>query len=374
MDIDLLRYPAERCGFDPERLHQAEALLSQGVQERLYSAVSYLVLRHGQIAMLGAHGSAQPEANPPISATSDTIFDLASISKTFTATLLLQCVEQGQLHLRQEVRSLLPEAEGSQVGGVMVQQLATHTSGLPPWKALYGEEVKSPLDVIFTTPLAAEPGTQYAYSDLGYVLLGEIIARVTSKPLNVVAQESIFAPLGMAQTGYTPPTAHYSRIAATGQKEGPADIRHVGHVHDPNCYHLGGVAGHAGIFSSAPDMLRYILALQYPAAAETYGIPRLLTPLAHRLASERQTDPAVGGHSVGWFTVPNGMLPRGDMLSERTFGHTGFTGTMLLFDPTYDLTILLLTNRVYYEKEHDGSGVLRQRRLFANMVAASLIP
>lgn len=282
-------------------------------------------------------------------------------------------MEQGRLHLRQEVRSLLPEAEGSPVGSVMVQQLATHTSGLPPWKALYGEEVTSPLDVIFTTPLAAEPGMQYAYSDLGYVLLGEIIARVMGKPLNEAMQEAIFSPLGMAQTGYCPPPAHYSHIAATGQKENAEDTRHVGFVHDPNCHHMGGIAGHAGIFSSAPDMLRYILALQYLETAETFGIPPLLSPLAHRLASERQTDPAVGGHSIGWFTVPNGMLPRGDLLSERTFGHSGFTGTMLLFDPSYDLTILLLTNRVYYEKEHDGSGVLRQRRLFANMVAAALI-
>jgi CubicO group peptidase (beta-lactamase class C family) len=133
---------------------------------------------------------------------------------------------------------------------------------------------------------------------------------------------------------------------------------------------MGGVAGHAGMFSDIEDMTRYALALRYPETAKHLQIPPLLSHLTRPLTQENQIEPSIGGHSIGWFTPPNGMLPRGDILSAKSFGHTGFTGTMLMFDIPSDLTLLLFTNRVYYPGENPES--LRIRRLFANAVAGAV--
>lgn len=381
MNIKELAKPPKALGFRADRLQQADMMLQQGVQDHLYSAVSYLIVRHGQVAAYGAHGLAQPDATPAVPASLDTIFDLASISKTFTSILLLQCVEEGRLHLNQEVRQHLPEAEHAPIGPVAIHHLATHTSGLPAWKAVYKTENGEPLAQILATPLAAEPGKKYTYSDLGYITIGYLVERVLGKPLATLVQEQICRPLGMTQTGYNPSSELRFLIAATGRAE-PVNghranqSRYVGEVHDPNAHGMAGVAGHAGIFSNAPDMLRYILSFRYPTIAASYGIPPLLGPLARRLASTCQTDPSkpdINAHTIGWFAYPNGYLPKGDLFSNQAFGHTGFTGTLLMFDPDTDVTILMLTNRVVYEKENDGSAVLRLRRLYANAIAGALI-
>jgi CubicO group peptidase (beta-lactamase class C family) len=296
----------------------------------------------------------------------ETIFDMASVSKPITATLLLQCVEQGQLNLGMTVAYLLPEAKEAPVGPVTLRQLATHTSGLPAWKPLYKTAAASALEDILTTPLETEPGTRYVYCDLGYILLGEILARVTGKPLDRLAQERIFAPLGMTRTAYCPDASLHPEIAATANCSWREGRILIGEVHDANAHSLGGVAGHAGLFSTAPDMARFGRALLNASS----DLPSILGPRARQLAAANQIDPAIGGHSIGWFTPPNGMLPWGDLLSSQTFGHTGFTGTLLMMDPETDLILLLLTNRVYQPIE--GSGVLRLRRLFANLVAGAI--
>lgn len=353
-------------GFDAERLKRLPALVQRGVTEDMFPAAVYRVLRRGRIVAQGALGMAQPDAAAPIAATLETVFDMASISKPFAALLLLQCVEQGDLHLGQPVGDFLPEAGDSPAAKVSLRQIATHTSGLPPWKPLY--QAPNALEQIFATPLDHEPGTHYAYSDLGYILLGEIVARVGGKPLDALAQERIFAPLGMTRTAYCPPANWRPQIAATANCGWRKDRILVGEVHDANAHSLGGVSGHAGLFSNAPDLTRFAIAFQHPELAESFGIPPLLAPLTRRLAQERQIAAEIGGHSIGWFTTPNGMLPFGDLLSARTFGHTGFTGTLLMFDPENDLTLLLLTNSVYTPK----AGLLTLRRLFANAVAGAI--
>ncbi len=172
VNLNELVKPPKALGFREDHLQLADAMLQKGVADHLYSAVSYLVVRHGMIAAHGAYGIAQPDALPPIPATLDTIFDMASITKTFTATLLLQCVEEGRLHLNQEVRQVLPEADKAPIGPVALHYLATHTSGLPAWKAVYKTENGEPLAQILATPLAHPTGTNYTYSDLGYITIG----------------------------------------------------------------------------------------------------------------------------------------------------------------------------------------------------------
>jgi CubicO group peptidase (beta-lactamase class C family) len=371
MTIEDLVTPPRTLGFNPDRLRRLDTLIQQGIADRLYPAAAYLVLRHGLIAAHGAFGLRQPAANPPIACTLHTIFDMASLTKPVTATLLLQCVEEGTLHLGQRVLDHLAEAEKAPVGAVTLRQLATHTSGLPAWKPLYKTTEASVLADILTTPLEAEPGARYTYSDLGYILLGEILARVTKTPLDRLAQDRIFTPLGMDSADYRPDPRLRSQIAATANCPWREGKTLVGEVHDANAHSMDGVSGHAGLFSTAPDIARFALALWPAQMAAPFPLPMLLSPPARLLAARSQIDPAVGGHSIGWFTPPNGMLPRGDLLSERAFGHTGFTGTSLVFDPEYDLILILLTNRVYMPGE--GTGVLRLRRLFANVVAGAMV-
>ncbi len=358
---------ARTLGFDRERLRQVDHIVERGIREGMFPAAAYRILRHGQIAAEGAFGLAQPDSEPPVAATLETVFDMASISKPFAAVLLLQMVERGDLHLGQTVGDFLPEAGDSPVGKLTLRQIATHVSGLPPWKPLYLQP--EPLAQIFATPLDHEQGTHYAYSDLGYILLGTIVARVAKQPFDHLAQERIFGPLGMTRTAYRPPAEWRGQIAATANCGWRKDKILIGEVHDANAYSLGGISGHAGLFSCVPDLTRFALSLQYPEAASARNIPPVLAPLTLRLARERQIAPEIGGHSIGWFTPPNGMLPSADLLSPHTFGHTGFTGTLLMFDPQHDLTLILLTNHVYTTV----GGLLTLRRLFTNAVAGAIL-
>lgn len=360
---ELRRSPRE-VRMVASRLAKIETLLQRGIDEQWYTAAVYVVMRAGGVAAAGALGTPDPRAGSQRSADLDTVFDLASITKPFTATLLLQLVEDGALHMDQEVRFVLPEAAEAPVGKATVRQLSSHTSGLPSWKAVH--ETPSPIDEILSTPLLAEPGEAYTYSDLGYILLGHIVAQLGGKPLQDLAQERIFRPLGMMKSGFLPAAELQENMAATTAPQGV--------VHDPNARGMGGVAGHAGIFAPASDLARFMVSFGFPRAASSVGIPPVLSSVARKLAATLQTKPGMQGHSIGWFHWPSDYLPKGDLLSNRTFGHTGFTGTSLLFDPDASsrLALLLLTNRVYFEKERDGAPILRLRRLYSNVVAAAI--
>ncbi len=367
--IDLLTTKPEALGLAPKRLQYVDRMIREGMVANWYPAAAYAVLRHGQLALSGTLGTPQPNTQNSLT-TPDTLFDMASLTKTVTAILLLHAIEDGLLSLGQRVSELLPDAKGSAIAAASLRNLATHTSGLPAWKPLYKTTHTTPLKEIYATPLDTDPGTSYTYSDLGYILLGTILPKVFGKPLDVLAHERIFAPLGMTRTFYKPPETLKPQIAATAHCPlRPGKIL-IGEVHDANAHFLGGVSGHAGLFSTLSDIVRYAVAIQYPTMAAHHNLPSLLSPLAYKLASENQIDAAIGGHSIGWFTVPNGMLPRGDLLSKHTFGHTGFTGTLLVFDPEADLTFIFLTNRVY--SEADGSGLLKLRRLLANVIGAAI--
>lgn len=365
---DLLK-PAKSLGFDTNRLRLIDGLINRGIEDRLYPAAVYVVMRHGMVAAHGVFGLAQPDAAPPISTTIDTIFDMASITKSMTGTLLMQSLERGELQLSQTLSSVLPEAEHSPLAHTTLRQLATHTSGLPAWKPLYKSQ--DPLQEALNTPLEAEPNAKYTYSDLGYILLGEVLARATGIPLDRLARDRIYQPLGMYRSGYKPDRSFYPMIAATGHSRDREGETNVGAVHDENAHALGGVAGHAGLFSSAPDMCRFALALQYPAAASHFNIPPILGAAARRTSQNSLIESRVGSHGVGWFISPNPYLSPADLLSPKAFGHTGFTGTLLLFEPELDVALMLFTNRVYMSG--DGVGVLKLRRLFVNVALGAIV-
>ena len=344
-------------GFDPERLAKVDTLLQKGVKDKLFPSAVYSVSHKQEVIASGAFGVPQPDSFEKRPASLDTLFDLASITKTFTGVLLLLATEDGLIHLGLKVQDLLPEAKTSPVANVTLTQLATHTSGLPPWKPLY--RTSDPLQDILQTPLEAEPGTRYAYSDLGYVLLTKILERVTGLSFDALVKTQILDPLNLTETCFNPASSLHFRIAATANCPIRDGKTLIGEVHDANAHSMKGISGHAGLFSTAGEVTRY---------AE--GLSTILRRLTLPKATQSQIPESIGGHSIGWFTATNSMLPSGDFFSNQCFGHTGFTGTMLIIEPKHELTLVLLTNRVYYPT--DATRALRLRRYFSNLIASAL--
>jgi len=339
----------------PERLTRADALLAAGVADRLYTHAIYALARGGMTVAVRAFGAA----------TSETRFDLASLTKPLaTATCLMQIVEQGRLHLRQSVCKFFEADYGPlpHLSAVEVRHLLLHTSGLPPvprWPAQGGDASRRALlQAVLTTPTLRPPSVGYTYSDVGYILLGEIVARVAGQPLDQVFAQTVAAPLGRETLGFGP--------ASDGRDVAPTGPDTPGRVHDPRARDLGGVAGHAGLFGTAGDVLAFGEAVRAGGGA-------LLSRATAARMVESQIPPAIGAQSWGWFCAGNDFLPAGDLFSDRAFGHSGFTGTALLIDPAFDVSLVLLTNRVVYEGGEDGSRFLRLRRLWLNAVAASLL-
>ena len=341
-----------------ERLQRIDDLLSRGVENKHFPCAVYRIDHHGERVAAGAFGSVDPYGANDAPATLDTRFDLASITKTFTGVLLLMAAQEGMLHLEQRVQDFFPEFPSLPSAQITLKQLATHVSGLPPWKPLYRSSEQ--LSDILATHLEQEPGIRYAYSDLGYILLAEILQRVSDLDFRTLVQHWILDPLHLNSIAYAPSLDQGIRFAATANCPLREGRTLVGEVHDANAYSMSGISGHAGLFSDIEGVADYVR-----------GLPQLLSPLALDKMKRSQIPDAVGGHSVGWFTAANAMLPKGDFLSDQCYGHTGFTGTTLLIDPVHSLTLILLTNRVYYP--HDGAPALRLRRHLANLVASSLV-
>ena len=335
----------------PERLARADALLQAGLDDGLFTHAVYGVMCGGEMRAQKAFGAAELGS----------VFDLASLTKPLaTATLIIQGVEQGRLHLRQPVARFFEDVFGPlpHLSGVEVRHLLTHTSGLPPvpcWPVNGVEASRHDLVAsVLTTPTLRPAGVGYTYSDTGFILLGEIAAQVFGQPLEDCFRERAAGPLGLTTLGFCPSAAN---AVSTGPEA-------AGVVHDPRARDLGRVAGHAGLFGTAADVLAFAEAIR------TGGGPILSRASVARMR-ESQISAGIGAQSLGWFCAGNDYLPSGDLFSDRSFGHSGFTGTAVLIDPAADVSLVLLTNRVINEAE-DGSRFLRLRRLWLNTVAASL--
>jgi CubicO group peptidase (beta-lactamase class C family) len=357
-----------RAGFDLPRLPLLQALVEGGVDQGLYLGAAYQVIRRGAVAIEGTAGLAG-EA-PDRSVTAETLFDLASLTKPMaTATAVLILAERGEFHLEEEALRFLPEDAVAALAGISLRHLLTHTSGLPAWRQYHSRDLDAPAihRLVRTQPRERPAGARYVYSDLGFILLGAVVEQVTGQPLERFAKETLFGPLGMTATTYRPPASWPGGIAATRCPD--RDRVLTGEVHDGNCAAMGGVAGHAGLFSTVDDVGRFAAAILAEGAQDG---TRILSPLAVRQMAVNQLRPEVGGASLGWFTRPNGMLPAGDFLPADCFGHTGFTGTSLVLSPSLDLAVVLLTNRVYHDR--DAADFLRFRRRFHNAVAGAILP
>ncbi|WP_267243460.1 serine hydrolase domain-containing protein [Streptomyces sp. PR69] len=349
----LLRGPLERLVTDaetflgPSPLHPwyagAVLLAGRGGTVALHRPIGWAV-RYAAYDEKTDTGVELPAARR-IPMAHDTVFDLASLTKLFTSILAVQLLERGALELEAAVASYLPEFGGAGKQDITVRQLLTHTSGLRAWLPLYQEPThEGKLELLWNEAPVAAPGAAYLYSDLNLISLQLLLERVTGRRLDVLLHDEITAPLRMRRTRFNPPSSWKPRIAATEDARAPWSGLERGmvwgEVHDENAYGFKGVAGHAGVFSCAWDLAVLARAL---LNGGVYGRRRILRPASAQLMfTDFNTDFPGDAHGLGFELYQHWYM--GAMATPRSAGHTGFTGTSLVLDPTTDSFLILLGN------------------------------
>ncbi|HEX3988508.1 MAG TPA: serine hydrolase domain-containing protein, partial [Verrucomicrobiae bacterium] len=299
--------------------------------------------------------------------TRDTIFDVASLTKVLAATpAAMLLIERGQIKLDEQVHSYIPQFSGIDKESITVRQLLTHTSGLPedistrpPW---HGNDTA--IKMACALRLRAPPGTEFRYSDVNFFLLGEIVRRVSGMPLNEFCAKEIYTPLKMTNTGFLPPQSEISNIAPTEMIDG---VMLRGTVHDPTSRYMGGVAGHAGLFTTAPDMARF--ARMMLNLGELDGV-RIFMPATVRAMTSVQTPLGIKDRrGFGWDIDSGFSSPRGAHFPIGSYGHTGFTGNAFWIDPFSKTFFVFLSNRVH---PYGKGSVVRLYRAVGTLAAEAI--
>jgi CubicO group peptidase (beta-lactamase class C family) len=375
---ELVRALPETVGLNAFRLKHIDAAVEAAIKAGEIPGVVVLIARHGRIAYINAFGNRAIVPSPePM--TVDTIFDMSSLTKVMATTpSIMRLVEDGALRFDDKVKRYLPEFSGDGKENITLSQLMTHYSGLRPDFDLSKEwfGYKEALNELWKEKVVSEPGKEFAYSDLNFIALGEIVRVVSGKALDVFAQEEIFAPLGMMETCFRPSADRIPRIAPTETRRNTlkylkgqaADMDQMlrGEVHDPTAWRMGGVAGHAGLFSSARDLAIYAQMLLKNGA---YPGGRLLSAASVRAMTSPQSPTSASQvRGFGWDLKSSYSSPRGDLLVGG-YGHTGFSGTSLWVYPSVDAFIVILSNRVHPD---GGKDINHLRGAIANIVASAI--
>lgn len=355
---------------------------SEIAQHHLPGAV-VLVARNGSVIWRKAYGSRAVE--PAREAmTTDTVFDVASLTKIVaTATSIMILVERGKVRLNDPLSNYIPQIKGEGKDRITIELLLTHLAGYAPdfdlkerWTG-YEEAIKR----LIREPLHNPPGSKFVYSDINYIALGEVVHRASGLPLNQFAQRNIFQPLGMRDTGFLPNLKLRKRAAPTEQRRGQLSylgdkpragevdenkwLR--GEVHDPTSYRMGGVAGHAGLFSTADDLAIYCQMILN--GGSFHGV-RILAPLSvAEMVRPRLVSETGWARGLGWDINSSFSTNRGDLFPLGSFGHTGFTGTSMWIDPASKMFVVFLSNRVH----PDGKGDVASLRGRVASIAAGAI-
>src|SRR5262252_5675248 len=371
------------AGFSADRLALMDAVINASIEKKELPGAVVLVGRHGKVVWRKAYGARALEPQRE-AMTTDTIFDLASLTKVVaTTTSIMMLVEQGKIRLSDAAVQFIPEMKGEGRDAITIENLLTHMSGFAPdfdlrdrWTGY--EEAMKRLD---REPLRTPPGTRFVYSDINYIALGEVVHRVSGMMLDEFARRNIFAPLGMRDTNFRPDAKLRSRIAPTEKRRGQmsylgdssADAGAEGEqwlrgqVHDPTSFRMGGVAGHAGLFSTADDLAIFC---QMLLNGGDYGRARILSPLTIATMTQPHAVAESGAaRGLGWDIATTFSSNRGDLFPLGSFGHTGFTGTSIWIDPASDSFVIFLSNRVHPDGKGDV-GPLRGK--VASIVAGSI--
>ena len=325
---------------DENRLSVLDSIIQTSIQNHEIPGAVLLVGHDGKVVYRKAFGNRSLE--PTRSAmTVDTIFDIASLTKVVATTpAVMQLVEQGKIRLNDPVVKYIPEFGQNGKGDITVRDLLTHFSGLPPDLDLShpwtGRDVGYSM-AFGSTPISP-PGTRFVYSDINFIVLAALVDRVSGIPFDSYCAQNIFTPLGMGHTRFRPPAEWQSQIAPTEYDERGQMLHGI--VHDPSARRVGGVAGHAGVFSTADDLAKLAQALlDGSSVLSRLAIAKMTTPQQPPIA------PVLRG--LGWDIDSPFSSNRGELLPVGSFGHTGFTGTSLWIDPTTRTYIILLTNAVH---------------------------
>jgi CubicO group peptidase (beta-lactamase class C family) len=354
--------PAKRpaaVGMSATRLAKIDRVIERGIKAGGYPGAAVVVGRRGAAVWekgFGRLGWTEESGNV---VAERTIYDLASLTKVVgTTTAVMLLFDEGKLHLDDKVQQFVPEFTGGGKEKVTIRMLLEHRSGLPAgrdiWRIAHTpEEARA---AVISTPLFAAPDQYYEYSDLGADMLGFTVEAVAGEKLDTFLQRRVFTPLGMRDTHYRPDPSLRGRIAPT-EITPPRGYPLRGEVHDENAYALGGVAGHAGLFSTVSDLSIFA---QMMLNGGTYNGTRILSDSTVKLFTHR--DPSVKStRALGWDTCA-GSYGCGRYLDAAAYGHTGYTGTSLWIDPDRDMFVILLTNRVHAAKARRPAKVISDVR------------
>jgi uncharacterized protein YbbC (DUF1343 family)/CubicO group peptidase (beta-lactamase class C family) len=406
----------EAAGMDGKRLARIEEAVNDSIKRKETPGAVVLVGRKGKIVYRKAFGNRALEPQTE-AMTVDTIFDMASLTKVVaTATSMMILVEQGKVRLGDPVIRYIPEFGQAGKDRITVEQLLTHRAGFVPDNSIhdYEDGAEKAMQRIYDLKPDYEPGTRFVYSDVGYIVAAEIIKRVTGKRIDEFARENIFPQLGMRDTRFLSSDVHFwnpesqakpeesarpivkevsgmsyegragtlrpfasnsifqslNRVAPTERREGRKGDQKAfmrGEVHDPRAYLLGGVAGHAGLFSTADDLAIFC---QMILNGGSYNGVRILSPYAVERMTMPRGVPVNELRGIGWDVGSSYSTNRGDLFPIGTFGHTGFTGTSIWIDPTSQTFVIILTNRVHPNGKGD---VANLRSFIASIVAGSIV-
>ena len=358
---------AARRALSPEGLAPVANIVRQEITDRHVPGAVVLIGQDHTSVYRQAFGlrTTRPRVVPM---TVDTVFDLASLTKVIaTTTAVMQLVERGALDLDASASTYWPEFAVGGKGGITLRQLLTHYSGLRPDLNLSrrwtGYDTAMQL-LVEERPLRT-PGTQYVYSDENFEVLGEIVRRVSGTSLDRYCEENIFKPLGMRNTGFRPSLRQASRIAPTSSSRASLSASRL--VNDPTAQRMGGIAGHAGLFSTADDLAVFATML---LDGGTYSGVRVLSPKSVAVMTAAASPPA-GSHirGLGWdLASPLDALSDDDAF-PGSYGHTGFTGTMIWIDPASRSYVIILTNRTYPDGRGDAQAL---RKAILGSVASAL--
>ncbi|MFC2088995.1 glycoside hydrolase family 3 N-terminal domain-containing protein [Calditrichota bacterium] len=368
-DMQLEKGDYKKLVHNPQCIDSLQIILQQSIADSAFPGCAIAVGNKGKLIFSDAFGrfTYDPNSNK---VKTNSIFDLASVTKVVSTTSAAMFLHQrGLLDINWKVQDILPEFLGKEKGLVTVKHLLTHCSGLPAWRRYYltltGQD--QILKAIYAEELEFTPGTLTMYSDLGMILMQKIIEVITQQKLNHFVDDNIYKPLGMNRTFYKPDISYINEIVPTEYSDWHGKVVH-GFVHDENTYAMGGISGHAGLFSTVEDLAKYCQMLLNNGV---YNQKKVFKKKTIELFTKRSGFLEGSTRAIGWDTRSEESSSSGHYMSMRAFGHTGFTGTSIWLDPENEVFVVLLTNRVHPTRENQK--IRKVRPKVADLVMKAIL-